>query len=69
MNVQSLNELRDGEPLVYTGPGFFGFDPHDRSLTYVMPDEGTFAYIWVKYKNWYKRLLVNHVSRRRSNAA
>lgn len=69
MNVQSLNELRGGEELVYTGPGFFGFDPHNRSLTYVMEDEGSLCYVWVKYKGWYKRLHMKDITRNKSHAA
>ncbi len=69
MNFAQVVSFLPGEELEFTGPGFFGFDPEERKVIYVMEDEDSYMYIWVKYKAAYKRLHANELKRSNNKAA
>ena len=63
------NNFAEGEALEYIGSGFMGFDPDTRTVYYVMNDDASYLYVWVKYKGSYKRLHVNELRRVNYRAA
>lgn len=44
-----IDDLQPGDPLLYAGKYFLGYEPDDVNMTFIEPGDNQFS-IWVKYK-------------------